>query len=111
MIGDNAAINTLRGTFSASAGVTNAPVLHLLGVPVYIRDISADLRLRGIAAQYDLKMSFDAQYDIVGGDQVTVYNPANLAQPPVYVVKHVQANLGGMGGHKVAYLAAMDARG
>jgi len=80
-------------------------VLHLATVPVYIREIGNDLRIRGFAPEYDARMTFDAIWDIVDGDQISGYDPTGTA--PLWQVRHVALKKGTMGSFKVALLRAV----
>jgi hypothetical protein len=108
----NATINTFRATFNAGTKASSAPAAKLTSVPVYIREIGNGLRARGLDTEYDARMTFDAQYDIVDGDEITGYDPLGYGSggadgrslAPRLTVQHTELKNGLLSSHKVCLL-------
>lgn len=86
----NATISVLRGAYNPATKQTSAPsaVATLANIDVFVDEIGTDLRARGMAPEYSLMLLWDPRYDIRDGDQITGYNPAGAAVPPILIVQH-----------------------
>lgn len=92
----NATVAVLRGVYNPATKQTSAPapVAGLGAVPVFIEDIGTQIRSRGMAAEFDLRMQWSAAYAIRDGDRIEGYNPSGAAVPPILLVQHAQFSQG-----------------
>lgn len=99
----NVTINTSRlPAMNNVTKHTGVPVAYLTSIPAMVRDAASDTRAGPLATLYDLSFIVDITVDIVGGDYITGYNPANQSPAPVYIVNHVE--------YKTTPTGGLDAR-
>lgn len=111
LLSTNLTISTQRWT-QAAGSKQSVLSTHLSNVPVYVRPMGVDRAAKGLSAEYDALITFDASWDVADGDKVLGYDPLGSgpggadgrSNAPTVTVGHVEVHQGIVSSFKTALL-------